>query len=312
MNMDVASYYPALMIEYNYLSRNVADPSKFRKIRDDRLVMKANKDPRQLPYKIVINGTYGAMKDKYNGLYDPLQANNVCIAGQLLLLDLIEKLEDHCDIIQSNTDGVLVKLRDEKDYDKIIGIGQEWSERTRMELEYETVHKVFQKDVNNYIIVDAKGKVKSKGAWTKTWERYEGNSPVPDYIDYDMVILRKAIHAYFVNGIPVEETIHNNKDMIDFQKIVMVSRKYHYGLHGDKPLNERHLRVFASKNESDGGIFKLSVAKNNLNKANDTSPHSFLVNESVVGLSTDDFPQLDKQFYIDMVNDRIKKFVKQN
>ena len=30
------------------------------------------------------------MKDKYNGLYDPRQANNVCIAGMLLLLDLIE------------------------------------------------------------------------------------------------------------------------------------------------------------------------------------------------------------------------------
>jgi hypothetical protein len=46
------------------------------------------------------NGTYGAMKDKHNSLYDPRQANNVCVAGQLLLLDLIEKLEDHCELLQ--------------------------------------------------------------------------------------------------------------------------------------------------------------------------------------------------------------------
>jgi DNA polymerase elongation subunit (family B) len=88
--MDVDSYYPALMIEYNFLSRNVLNPAKFKEIRDYRLVLKKNKDPRQLPYKIVLNGTYGAMKDKFNNLYDPKNANNVCVNGQLLLLDLIE------------------------------------------------------------------------------------------------------------------------------------------------------------------------------------------------------------------------------
>ena len=52
--------------------------------------MDCNKFKEQQPYKIVLNGTYGASKDKYNNLYDPLQANNVCINGQLMLLDLIE------------------------------------------------------------------------------------------------------------------------------------------------------------------------------------------------------------------------------
>ena len=51
------------------------------------------------------------MKDKNNPLYDPRQANRVCIYGQLLLTDLIEKLEPYCEITQSNTDGVLVKLK---------------------------------------------------------------------------------------------------------------------------------------------------------------------------------------------------------
>lgn len=55
VNMDVASYYPSMMIEYHYLSRNVIDPSKFKQIRDQRLEFKKNKDPRQLPYKIVLS-----------------------------------------------------------------------------------------------------------------------------------------------------------------------------------------------------------------------------------------------------------------
>ncbi len=40
---DISSMYPALMIEYNYLSRNVKEPSKYREIRDTRLDLKRKK-----------------------------------------------------------------------------------------------------------------------------------------------------------------------------------------------------------------------------------------------------------------------------
>lgn len=311
VNMDVASYYPAMMIEYNYLSRNVEDPTRYRQIRDERLVFKANKDPRQLPYKIVLNSTYGAMKDRFNNLYDPRQANSVCVTGQLLLLDLIEKLEDYCQIIQSNTDGVLVKLHKgtQAEYDKVLEIGHAWSERTRMELEYETVKKVYQKDVNNYMTVDEKGKVKSKGAWAKTWEKKIDGEYRPDYTDYDLVILRKALQAYFKDGTPVADTINNSDDLIDFQKIVMVSRKYDCGLHGDEELRERHLRVFASTNEDDKGIFKRHAIKKNLNKVSDTPVHAFILNGDITGAKCSDYP-LDKEYYIKMAESRVKNFVK--
>lgn len=90
---DVSGYYPALMIEHGFLSRNVANPKKFKQIRDERNEMKANGDPREQPRKIVGNSTFGASKYKYNKLYDPRQANNQCFNGQLALVDLIEKLE---------------------------------------------------------------------------------------------------------------------------------------------------------------------------------------------------------------------------
>lgn len=53
---DIASMYPATMINYGFLSRNVSNPDKYRQIRDDRIVLKRQKDPKQLPYKIVLNG----------------------------------------------------------------------------------------------------------------------------------------------------------------------------------------------------------------------------------------------------------------
>ena len=55
MNVDVSSFYPAIMIEYNFLSRNVKDNTKYREIRDTRIEFKKMKDRRQSPLKIVLN-----------------------------------------------------------------------------------------------------------------------------------------------------------------------------------------------------------------------------------------------------------------
>lgn len=59
------------MLVYKWLSRNVHDPSKYAEIYHTRLKLKAEKNPMQQPYKIVLNSTYGAMKDKHNAMYDP-------------------------------------------------------------------------------------------------------------------------------------------------------------------------------------------------------------------------------------------------
>ena len=212
VNVDVSSFYPAIMIEYGFLSRNVANPEKFREIRDTRLKLKAEGNPMQQPYKIVLNSTYGAMKDKYNALYDPRQANNVCVAGQLLLLDLIEHLEPHCKLIQSNTDGLFIKLHHENDLDIIKEICKEWENRTRMSLDYETFTKIYQKDVNNYIVIHEDGSYESKGAYVKKLNN----------LDYDLPIVNKALVEYFINSTPVEETIYNCNDLKEFHMVVKV------------------------------------------------------------------------------------------
>lgn len=225
INVDVASYYPSLMIVYNWLSRNVADPSKFKEIYNTRLKLKAEKNPMQQPYKIVLNSTYGGMKDAMSTLFDPRQANNVCVGGQLLLLDLIEKLEPYAEIIQSNTDGILIKMPNGKDeeewFNLVDDICYEWESRTKMNLEFDEIRKVYQKDVNNYVIVMANGKVKTKGAYVKKL------SP----LDYDLPILNKAVNDYFIKGIRPEETINSCTSLKDFQKICKVSSKYLYGLY---------------------------------------------------------------------------------
>lgn len=323
LNVDVASYYPALMIEYDYLSRNVSDKNKYREIRDTRLKYKAEKNPLQAPFKIVLNGTYGAMKDINNNLYDPLQANNVCVGGQLLLLDLIEKLEPYAEIIQSNTDGILIKMPKNQNKDKwfelVDDICYEWEKRSRMELEFEEFSKVFQKDVNNYILVKSDGTYKSKGAYVKKLSA----------LDYDLPIINKAIVDYFVKNIPVEKTINECNELKEFQKIVKVSYKYKYGLYnptietrkikengksktvnifvGGIKQNEKCFRVFASTDVfNHGGIYKVKNESKNPEKFANTPDICFIDNESMEGKKIPDY--LDKDWYIKLAKKRLEDF----
>ena len=95
-HVDVTSYYPSLMLrwpEYCW-SRTGADLEKFRDMVTNRVRWKAEGNPLANAVKPLINGMYGAMKDPFNPLYDPRQANHICIFGQLYLTDLIERIED--------------------------------------------------------------------------------------------------------------------------------------------------------------------------------------------------------------------------
>lgn len=332
INVDVASYYPSLMLVYKWLSRNISDPAKYEEIYHTRLKLKAEKNPMQLPYKIVLNSTYGAMKDKHNAMFDPRQANNVCVGGQLLLLDLIERLEGHCDIIQSNTDGILIKLHRYEDFELIDDICWEWESRTGMKLEFDEFRQVFQKDVNNYLMVpvgplrDEKGKPrwKCKGAYVKKLSE----------LDYDLPIVNRALVNYLLEGTAPEETILACDDLRDFQKVVKVSSKYKYALYspviemvkirdergrsktvpdfsGGEVQIDKTFRVFASKDHSKGGIFKVSgkIVKGrekNPEKFANTPEHCFIINGAVNGLPIP--KELDKQYYIDLAWERLKDF----
>jgi hypothetical protein len=293
---DIASMYPALMIEYNFLSRNVENPSKYKEIRDTRIIMKKNKDPRQLPMKIVLNSTYGASKDKHNNLFDPRMANNVCVAGQLLLLDLIEKVEPYGQLIQSNTDGILVKVENEEMKEAYLKACDDWSKRTRLDLEHDEYVKVVQKDVNNYLIVDAKGKYKSKGAYVKQLSK----------IDYDLPIINEALVNYFTKNQSIEDTIMNCDDLIKFQKIIKISRLYKYAIQGDNIIKEKILRVFASLDINDVGVFKVKD-EGRIEKISYTPEKCFIYNESVIDVKVPS--KLDKQYYVDMANKRLQDFL---
>ena len=300
VNSDVSSFYPAIMIEYNLLSRNIEDPKKFKEIRDSRIKFKKEKNKIEKSLKIVLNSTYGASKDSDNKLYDPRQGNAICVNGQLLLLDLIEKVElefaDRAEFIQGNTDGVMFKFSSKEDIERYINICNEWSNRTRMELEHDFVSKIIQKDVNNYLFVQENGKIKSKGAYVKKLS----------LLDNDLPIVNKALIENMLNNTPIEDTINNCNDLIEFQKCVKISSKYDYALHGSNKLNLKVLRVFASKLGTDSCIMKVKGIENP-ERIGNTPDRAFIDNDNIMNKSVPD--KLDKSWYINLAKKRLEDFM---
>lgn len=296
---DVTAYYPSLQQRYKFGYRNMGNPENFEKIHGENLRMKATGDKKaRLPYKIADNAISGQLKDQYSPLYDPRDNNAICVNGQLLLVDLIEKLEPHIEkFIQSNTDGILIKLRSIKDFDLIDDIVWEWEERTGMRMGFDIYTKVFQKDVNNYLLVAPDGKTKTKGAYTKSLSS----------IDNDLPIINKALVDYMTKGIPVETTINNCDELKMFQKVVKLSGKYWRAWHRGKFMAEKCYRVFASNNSMfDTYIGKCKQKGATIEKFANTPDCCFIENENINGKKVP--LKLDKRWYINLAKERLQQY----
>lgn len=298
LHIDVTSYYPSLMIEYDFLTRNCRNKNLYKDIYDKRIELKKQgKKKEQAPYKIILNGTYGISLDEYSKAYDPEQGRNVCVNGQLLLLDLIEKLEGHCELIQSNTDGLIFQIDESKEtFEKIDDICYEWEKRTRMKLEFDFGTEIWQKDVNNYIFKFENGKLERKGGYVKKL------SP----LEYDLPIVNEAIVKFLTEDIPVEKTINDCNKLKEFQKIVKISSKYKCGYHNGIKLREKVFRVFASKLTSDGFIGKQKEEGKTIEKFANTPENCFIENGNVNGVLVPE--KLNKEWYIELAKKRISDF----
>lgn len=300
LHVDVASYYPSLMIYHNLLTRNSKSPHLYKYIYDLRLKLKhEGKKKEQAPLKIVLNGTYGICKDKNSKAYDPRNANLICINGQLLLLDLLEKLEDipTFELIQSNTDGLIIKI-DRKYFEDVDDVCYEWEQRTKMGLEFDYIKEIYQKDVNNYVFTQYDGKVEKKGAYVKELTS----------IDNDLPIINKCLVDYMLKGTPVEDTINKCDDLIMYQKVCKLTSKFDYVIHNNKKYYNKCFRVFASNDASDGVVSKVKLieGKPQLNKFANTSVNSFIENGDVVCAKVP--KKLNKNWYILLAYERLKQY----
>ena len=305
-NFDVASYYPHLMTICGYTSRNIPSPDVFKNVLEQRMKAKAAGDKATAnALKLVVNTTYGAMLNQYNDLFDPLMGRSVCITGQLFLLELAQNLYKNVEdlrIVQLNTDGVMIEFYEDQ-YDEVLAIVNEWQQRTGFELEEDSVALIAQKDVNNYVEVQPSGSVKIKGGYL-----VRGIAPAGAFnINNNACIVATALKEYFVHGTPVEDTINGCDDIFQFQLIAKAGAKYREAYHlvdGEKTPVQKVNRVYATKDERYGKLFKVKAENDATAKIEMLPEHCIIDNDNQ--LTIDD---VDKTFYIEMAKKRINDFL---
>lgn len=296
LHVDVQSYYPSIMIEWDLLTRASKNPKRYKDVKAHRLELKAEgKKKEQAPLKIVLNAAYGITNDKNSTAYDPRNSHLITVNGQLMLLDLIEHLEviPSFELIQSNTDGLIIKIH-ERDFELCDDVCWEWEQRTKMDLEFDYIERIAQKDVNNYIFVQDNGKIERKGAYVKELSA----------IDNDLPIINKAINERILHGTPPDETINNCNDLIQFQKICKLTSKFDYVKHNEKTYTNKCYRIFASRRDSDGTVNKYKEGRPF--KFGNTSIHSFIENGDITGVKVP--AKLDKNWYINLAKERLKQY----
>lgn len=315
--VDVGAYYASLIIKYDLASRNIKNINAYKDTYNMRMEAKHSGEKEVAEaLKLILNTFFGASKSQYSDLYDPLQANQICLYGMTYLIDLIEKLEPirTLELIQSNTDGILIEY-DNEDEQEVFEAISEWEHRTGMNMEYTIINRIAQKDVNNYVcetgesfmikkgekvVLSTDTSIKSKGGW---FALHEGGT----FKKNSMSIVAKALVQNIMNDVPIEQTINDCDDIFAFQIIAKTGSTFKstwHEINGEKVQVQKVNRVYATTNERYGLIYKYKEEKDSYNAIADLPDHCIIDNDNQ--LTIDD---IDKQFYIDLAHKRLKLII---
>src|SRR5690625_3421748 len=149
MQIDVKSYYPTLILNNKYLDEKAH--KYYEAIYNDRKKLQVYDDPKEEAYKLIINIVYGGLKAPWTRLYNPQISNSVVVNGQLILTHLILLLENFCELVQTNTDGLIIKYEPVMK-ESILKIIKLFEEHYKLAFDTKEINKVAQKDVNNYVV----------------------------------------------------------------------------------------------------------------------------------------------------------------
>jgi hypothetical protein len=271
MTSDVTSFYPNLAIRNGWAPAHLPQQEfcdLYEWFFDERKLI-PKKDPKNYVYKIILNSTYGLSNDENSFLYDPEFTMKITINGQLsltMLYEMIcEEIPEAIPLIQ-NTDGLETIIPRDK-VDKYMEICARWEKRTMLQLEHDTYSKIILGDVNNYIAVTEDGKSKCKG-------RFEYKD-LALHKNKSFLIIPKALHAYFVDGIKPEDFLAQNQNIFDYCGGVKIKGDWkfieHSVNHGEyiiKPL-QHTVRYYISttgskiikKNNKDGREIQIEAGK---------------------------------------------------
>jgi hypothetical protein len=224
VSVDVASFYPCLIAAKNIASRSYGDAgaSIYRGILDRRLDVKRRakvaSDPAErerldiqaTALKLVLNATFGKLGDPHSSLYDPAAFLAVTLSGELMLIDLIERLTAaKVRVLSANTDGLFLRVpRRGRRWRRILA---DWQRDTGMTLEVEGLKRLAIVATNNFATLGAKGQVKRKG------DKLKGS--LSPFASCNSLVVNDAVAEALLRDVPPETTVWACSDPVRFCRV---------------------------------------------------------------------------------------------
>lgn len=276
VNADFENLYPSLLVVYNYYASGIPEEGKERfqfLLSECRRLKKHLKEMRKQglsgtdeykeafglrdSIKLILNASTGAMRQEHSPLYDPQNIIALCMTGQLLTTCMAKIVFDlGALVIQTNTDGILFRIKRSKLQDCYQAL-QKFSEYIEIPLDIDEEYAVFQKNVNNYILLpEPNAKPKLKGRWAK-----KSGSDVP-LTPLNAPVINDSIIDYYCKNIPIEDTIRKRMKPLDFMMTTMKGPTYDGVLYASEngEIDTTNInRVYATVNRSRGTLYKYKV-----------------------------------------------------
>lgn len=301
IDVDVTSYYPTLAIANRVFPEHLSEA--FCDIYDDlfqRRGQHAKGTSINAALKLALNGVYGDSNNVYSPFYDPQYTMTITINGQLLLCMLAEQLllKTPCRLVQINTDGMTVLVPDSH-HAAFEAFCEWWQRLTLLKIESVEYDAMWIRDVNNYIARDVKGKVKRKGAYC-----FEVPGEVDWHKDHSALIVQRAACARMLDGVPVEQTIYDHGDAMDFMLRYKVPGGSFLELEDGTRL-QKVTRYYIARDGRE--MFKVMPPLPKQVRAGKTDPRRFAINKGwkvavCDHLSRFDAANLDPAWYIQEAN----------
>ena len=228
IDKDVTSYYPYIILNLGLFPKHLGAVflQVYKGIVNRRIKAKQEKNKVVADsLKIVVNGSYGKLGNKYSILYSPNLLIQVTITGQLALLLLIERLElAGIRVVSANTDGIVIKCHRTM-VNLLNSIVEQWEKDTGFPTEETRYLALYSRDVNNYIAIkqnetdkgweETFSGTKNKGAFANPWSDNK-NKAFQLHKNPTTVICVEAVEKYLVENIPIDHTIMNCRDLSKF------------------------------------------------------------------------------------------------
>ena len=324
--------YPNLIRIYGYSSRNQKDKDAYVDVLNTRLKAKHKElsqefldkfgvtmDDVNKGLKLPINAYSGALRAKFNALYDPLQGTSICFTGQLLLLQLAHDILEvpTTEVVSLNTDAIMYMCDEEYEPDVETKI-HEWEKLTGLEMEQDKIVKIIMRDVNNYVEILKTGDndydVHYKGGcfpgihnfkWNKETKKFDYSFEI-DIKNNSLTICAEAMLKELLFNIPCEETINNCNDIFRFQMISHLGSTYEKCVleykDGRQETLQRNNRIYAGKEKNNAKVYKIKGERKD-SLAN-CPPNPIIDNKNDAKIE-----DINKNWYIKYTKQKIADFI---